>query len=296
MRAFVYHCPKTLDEALSLLGERGGEAKVIAGGQSLLPMMAMRLSSPAHLVDIGQIDSLHAIEGVHLGGVISIGANVRHAEIERSDAVRDQPLLARVAPLIGHRAIRNRGTVCGSIAHADPAAEWPAAAVALDAEIVVASMSGSRTVRAVDFFQGFLTTVLRDDEMVTHVRWPSSLHRVGSAVHEVSRRHGDFAMCGAMAVLSLADDGIIDRASIALFGIASMPVRATEAEHVLRGQTPTASLFAEASAIAGRHIDPSSDLHATAAYRRHVTASLIARCLTDAHQDAVAKEQAHVTS
>lgn len=296
MRAFVYHRPETVDDALVLLAAHGGDAKVIAGGQSLLPMMAMRLSSPAHLVDIGALAILGQIDATGSGGIVSMGANVRHGDVERSADVGHQPLLARVAPLIGHRAIRNRGTVCGSVAHADPAAEWPAAALVLDADIVAANTSGTRTIEAAHFFQGFLTTALHDDELVTEVRWPSARPREGSAVREVSRRHGDFAMCGALTVLSLTDGGVIDRARIALFGVASTPVRATEAEDMLRGQSPTASVFAEAAALASRAIDPSSDLHATAAYRRHVTGGLVARCLADAHTDAIAKEAAHVAS
>ena len=296
MRAFVYHRPETLDEALALLATHGGDAKVIAGGQSLLPMMAMRLSSPAYLVDIGAIASLSLIDAAGVPGRISTGANVRHADIIRSADVSDQPLLARVAPLIGHGAIRNRGTVCGSIAHADPAAEWPAVALALDAEMLAVSASGSRIIKAADFFQGFLTTAVRDEELVTHVHWPCALPREGSAVHEVSRRHGDFAMCGAVAVLALTEHGVIDRARIAALGVATTPVRAIDAEDILIGQMPTAAVFAAAAASASRSLDPSSDLHATAAYRRHVTGSLIARCLIDAHADITAKELSHAIS
>ena len=286
MRRFTYHQPTNIDEGLSLLSSHGADAKVIAGGQSLLPMMAMRLSSPAHLIDVarmgGGLDTIGADDGS-----IGIGANVSHSSVAASQMVEQSvPLLTRAAPMIGHRAIRNRGTLCGSIAHADPAAEWPAVALALDAEIVASSVTGSRVLRADEFFLGFLTTRLRDEELVTEVRFPFRQRREGSAIHELSRRHGDFAMCGAVARLRLDPAGVIEFAAVACFGVASTPVRMEEAEAMLLDQPPSADLFGEAAAMVAGRLDPPSDVHATAPYRKHIAGVLARRALVDAGAEA----------
>ena len=286
MAAFTYHRPSDLDEALALLAEHGGDGKVLAGGQSLLPVMAMRLSSPAQLIDIARVGGLDGMsfDSDHL----TIGAMARQATVEASpDVVEAAPLLAAALPWIGHRAIRNRGTVCGSLAHADPAAELPAVALALEAEFVVSSSRGTRTVAAVDFFRGYLTTAIGDDELLTAVRFPKRPVRSGYSVQEVSRRHGDFALVGAAVGVVLNEAGSIGSVSISLFGVAGTPVRAVAAERLLTGQQPNDESFSAAAATVSGELSPQGDDHATAAYRRHVAGVLTKRGLQAATKDAL---------
>ncbi|HLF41818.1 MAG TPA: FAD binding domain-containing protein, partial [Acidimicrobiia bacterium] len=264
MPPFRYHRPDTADEALRLLRELGSDAKVLAGGQSLLPLLALRLSRPEHLVDISAISDLAGIEESESGTVV--GAAVRHAGAERSPLLeRRAPLAAAAMPLIGHRAIRSRGTVCGSLAHADPAAELPAVTLALDAEMVVRRAGAERRVPARDFFLGYLTSALDDDEMLAAVRFPAWPERTGFSIQEVSRRHGDYALVGLAAVLGTGADGRVERAALSFFGAGSTPVR-----------------VAEAAATVTKAIDPPDDNHATAAYRAHVAGVLTRRCLAEA--------------
>jgi aerobic carbon-monoxide dehydrogenase medium subunit len=292
MAAFEYHRPTSLDEALGLLAGLGPDAKVLAGGQSLVPIMAMRLAAPSHLVDIGRVPGLGAVT-VTESGAVEIGALVRQAEAERSPTIADRaPLVAKALPWIGHRAIRNRGTVCGSVAHADPAAELPATMLALDATLVLQSVRGTREVAAADFFTGFLATAGVDDEILTAVRLPTVVPRWGSAVVEIARRHGDFALVGVTCALRLDDAGTIEAAAVSLFGVAATPVRVATAEALLRGQRPTTALFADAAAVVSRAIDPPGDGHATAAYRRHVAGVLTRRGLAAALFDSGAVEVA----
>lgn len=290
MRAFSYHRPSTLDEALALLTEYGADAKVLAGGQSLVPMMSMRLSNPPHLIDIGSIAGHDRIaEHPEREDRIAIGARVRHAALEQSPVIAvGAPLFAAAAPHIGHRAIRNRGTVCGSIAHADPAAELPAVALALDAELMLASTRGTRTVAARDFFDGYLTTAIDDDEILTSVVVPRASLTTGCSVQEISRRHGDFALVGVCASLDVAADGAIRSAALSMFGVASTPLRFAEAEALLIGNTPSQSLFESAVAEVRRNLDPVADNHASSAYRKHVGGVLISRALHEAQARATA--------
>jgi carbon-monoxide dehydrogenase medium subunit len=281
MPAFCYHRPGTVEEAVGLLAEYGSDAKILAGGQSLVPLLALRLSHPEHLVDIGRIDALSTIEDGPGGFTVAAGA--RHADVELSPVTgRAAPLVAAAMPHIGHRAIRNRGTVCGSLAHADPAAELPAVTLATDAELVVRSAEGERTIAAADFYLGYLTSALDETELLTAVRFPPWPAGAGGSVAEVSRRHGDYALVGLAAVVGLGGDGRVERAALSFFGAGATPVRVAEAERVLEGEHPDAALFAEAADIVAKAIDPPGDNHATAAYRAHVAGVLTRRGLAEA--------------
>jgi carbon-monoxide dehydrogenase medium subunit len=279
--SFEYHAPTSVEEALALLGEHGDEAKVLAGGQSLVPLLSMRLASPAVLVDLRRVGALTSIERVD--GSLSIGAMVRERTAERSEVVRrDVPLLAEGLPLIGHVAIRTRGTVGGSIAHADPAAEIPAVAVAADATMVIASAArGERTVPAADFFEGFWTSALAGDELLTEVRFPVAPAGTGASFQEAARRHGDFAIAGAACSLRVTDGRVHD-ARLVLIGMDATPVRRALAEEVLCSATFDEALLDAAIEAALEGLDPSSDVHGSAAYRRHVAAAMSRRAIESA--------------
>jgi aerobic carbon-monoxide dehydrogenase medium subunit len=282
MPAFRYHRPTTVEEAVGLLADFGSDAKVLAGGQSLVPLLALRLSHPEHLVDIGRVAGLDSLEDGPDG--FTVGAAVSHADVELSPVTgRAAPLVAAAMPHIGHRAIRNRGTVCGSLAHADPAAELPAVALATGAELVVRSVGGERTIPAEGFFLGYLTSALEETELLTAVRFPSWPARTGWSVQEVSRRHGDYALVGLTALLGVGDDGRVERAALSFFGAGATPVRIPEAEAVLMGESPDPSAFSEAADVVTKTIEPPGDNHATAAYRAHVAGVLTRRCLAEAH-------------
>jgi carbon-monoxide dehydrogenase medium subunit len=284
---FDYVQAATLDEALDALADAGEDAKVLAGGQSLIPLLSLRLAHPTALVDLNRVTELASIE--RSDGELRLGAMVRHRAVERSkEAVDAVPLLAQAMPLIGHLAIRSRGTIGGSLAHADPAAELPAVATALGATFTARSKAnGERTIAADDFFQGFFTTALEPDEILVDVRFPASAPRSGAAVEEVARRHGDFAMVGAVAAVTLdpSNDTIAD-ARIALINVAERAVRATAAEQALAGTAVSAATdaaaFAEAADLATRDLDPSGDLHASPAYRRKVAGVCVKRALARA--------------
>lgn len=249
---------------------QGEEVKLIAGGQSLMPMLNMRLVRPAHLVDLNLLRDLSYIH--HLpDGTLAIGALTRHRAIEHSaDVTRYAPLLAEAAPLVGDRLIRYRGTIGGSLAHADPSAEFPTVAVALDAHVVLARASGTRSIPASDFFVTFLTTAVEPDEVVVEIRFPSLPAGAGCAFKELARQHGVFAIVSAAAVIEL-EGGVIRNARIGLGGVASTPVRALQAESFLRGQRPGEEVFREAGRLAALAADPTSDVHGSAEYRREMT-------------------------
>ena len=281
---FDYHAPTTVDEAVGLLHELGDDAKVLAGGQSLIPMLNLRLARFGALIDLRRIGSLGRIERVN--GHVAVGAMVRQSFVERNAVIgRDAPLLAAATPLIGHFQIRNRGTVGGSIAHADPAAEYPAVALALDAEIDVAGPTGERTVPAADFFAGMWETTLAQDEVLVGVRFPVWGERSGFAVEEVARRHGDFAIAGCACGVQV-EDGRIGRAAIALFGTASTPLRAEAAERALVGADAAAVDATELGHLASAGLDPPDDLHASGALRRRVAAAVVGRALRRAIREA----------
>ena len=281
---FEYQVPATVAEAIGLLAQHQDEASLLAGGQSLIPLLAMRLARPAVLIDINGLDDLSGVS-VTDGGV-TIGALTREYMAEESETVGETvPLLAAALPLIGHEAIRSRGTLGGSLAHADPAAELPAVARALDAEFVVRSESGERVIPAAEWFEGYLTTSRRPEEILVEVRFPVAEPGTGVAFQEVARRHGDFAMVGLAASLTLADGTITD-ARLAFSGVADVPVRAVEAESLLRGQQPSAELFAEAASEAAEQLDPPADLHGSSDYRKKVAAALVRRGLQAAADSA----------
>jgi CO/xanthine dehydrogenase FAD-binding subunit len=282
---FSYVAPDSVEEVLAVLGEHGDEAKVIAGGQSLMPLLAMRLARPAHLVDLNGIASLDGIED--RGSVVAFGATTRERAAERSGLVADRiPVLAEALPLIGHVSIRNRGTVGGSLAHADASAELPAVAVLTEAEMVVGSSRGEREVRADDFFISHFTTSLADDECLLEVRIPATAPATGWSFQEVARRHGDFALVAAAAMVTLDANRAIAAARICMIGVADRPVRARDAEAALAGAKATPDTFAAAATDATRDLEPASDIHGSGAYRRHLACVTVRRALTTAAERA----------
>ncbi len=279
-----YEAPNTVSEAVELLAEHLDEASVLAGGQSLIPLLALRLARPAVLIDINGIAELSGVSATD--GWVAIGAMTREYVAEESGAVADAvPLLAAALPLIGHEAIRSRGTIGGSLAHADPAAELPAVARALDAEFVVRGPSGERVIPAAEWFEGFLTTSRRPDELLVEVRFPAAPPGTGISFQEVARRHGDFAIVGLAASLTLSCGAISD-ARLAFAGMSDVPVRAAAAEDLLVGERPSAELFDEAARRATDDADPPADLHGSSDYRKTVAAAIVRRGLRAAADNA----------
>jgi len=279
-----YEAPATVAAAVDLLAELQDEASVLAGGQSLIPLLALRLARPAVLIDINGLQELSGVSASD--GWVAVGAMTREYVAEDSKTIAGSvPLLAAALPLIGHEAIRSRGTIGGSLAHADPAAELPAVARALDAEFVVRSQSGERVIAAADWFEGYLTTSRGADELLVEVRFPVARPGTGVAFQEVARRHGDFAIVGLAASLTLSDGAISD-ARLAFAGIADVPVRAHEAAEFLVGERPSADLFEEAARLATAGIDPPADLHGSSQYRKKVAATLVRRGLRAAADNA----------
>jgi carbon-monoxide dehydrogenase medium subunit len=286
MSSFDYHRPDTVDGAVALLATYGEDGKVLAGGQSLLPLLALRMTHFGHLIDIGRVRALQAIE-VDEDGSVSVGATVTHARVERSDVMAvAAPVVAGAMPHIGHRAIRSRGTVCGSLAHADPAAELPAVALAVGAEMIVHGPAGPRTMAAGDFFEGYLSSALAEDELLVGVRFPPWAPRAGWSVLEVSRRHGDFALVGLVTTLEIDEAGLLRRPALSFFGAASTPVRVAEAEQLLDGNAPDPALFAEAATVVSGSLEPAADDHASSEYRAHVAGVLTRRGLAEATERA----------
>jgi len=283
---FDYVRPSTAAEAVGLLAEHGDDAKLLAGGQSLVPMLALRLASFATLVDIGRVPELGGIAVE--SGEVRIGATTTQATIERSaEVARAVPLLARATPLIGHFQIRSRGTLGGSLAHADPAAEYPAVALALDADFEVLTTGGTRVVPANEFFTGVWSTAVADDELLAAVRFPIWTGRCGFAVREFARRHGDFAIAGAALAVELGGDDRVARVGIGLFGLGSTPERGAPAEAAALGQ-PASELDAdELGRLAVGELDSiPTDLHGSAEYRRRVGAAMVAAAWRDAIEEA----------
>jgi aerobic carbon-monoxide dehydrogenase medium subunit len=281
---FDYVAPRTVAEAVDHLARHGGDARVLAGGQSLVRLMNTRLATPAVIVDINRVEGLDAIAAEN--GAIRIGATARQRAAELHDLVRSgASLFAQAGAHVAHPSVRRRGTVVGSIAFADPSAELPAALLALDGEAVVAGPDGERAVAAADLFAGAFRTSLGAGELITAVRVPRAGDGdgpTGSAWTEVSRRHGDLPVCGAGAVVSLGDDGTIARARIALCGVGDTPVRATAVEEALAGAEPSEDAIAAAADRAARDLDPPSDPHGSAAYRRHLAVVMTRRAVSEA--------------
>lgn len=278
---FAYVAPDSVEGVVAALIEAGDDAKVLAGGQSLLPLMALRLGRPSVLVDVGRVTGLDGIDVV--GDDLVVGATVTHARLERdAEVARRAPLLAEVAPFVAHAAVRNRGTLGGSLAHNDPAAEWPAVALLLDAVAVVEGPSGTREIAAADLFESYLTTTIQPDEVLTAVRVPGLGARSGAAFDEVSRRPGDFALVGAGARVRLADDGTVASAAVSFLGVGSTAVLDLEVGVELAGRVPDADAIEEVARAVGARLDPHDDLHATAAYRRRLATTLARRTLVTA--------------
>lgn len=276
---FTYHRPERVEDALGLLSNHGDSIKVLAGGQSLLPIMALRLAQPEHLLDIAGLPGLDRID-VDDAGAVTIGARVTHAEAERSsDLATAAPLVHQAMPHVGHRAIRTRGTVVGSIAHADPAAEMPAVALATGATMIARSLGGEREIPADEFFLGYLDTALRPDELLTGVRFPLWPAGASGTVVEVSRRHGDYAMVGLVCAVGV-ENGTIADAALSFFGVAATPVRASAAERLLIGHSPSTDLFDRTAAAVSDELSPTADGHASTNYRRHVAGVLTRRALS----------------
>lgn len=274
---FAYHRPGSVEETVALLAEHGYDAKVLAGGQSLVPAMNFRLAQPAVLVDLNRVDGLDGI-GETEGGV-RLGAMVRQRAAERSGVVAARaPLLAEALPHVAHPQIRSRGTVGGSLAHADPAAELPAVMLALGARFAVRGPAGERTIDAADFYTGLFGTALEPDEVLTSVSVPSGRPGTGTAFAELSRRHGDFALAGAAAAV-VQEGGRCVEARIALFGVGDGPILAAEAGAMLVGEAPSEALFRAAAEAAAAALDPPADVHASADYRRHLAGVLVRRTL-----------------
>jgi carbon-monoxide dehydrogenase medium subunit len=278
---FDYACPATLAEAVALLAASDGAAKPIAGGQSLMPVLAFRLAAPTLLVDLRKLPGLDRIE-VGADGV-RLGAKVRWADIEKDARLRTaHPLLAAAIGHVAHYQIRNRGTVGGSLAHADPAAELPGIAVACDAEITIVGAAGTRTMKAAEFFLGALTTALGPDELVTELRlppWPAN-RRWG--FEELARRRGDFALAGVALYYDVDGAGRAVDAHIGVIGAGDRPHRLPRAEAALDGRVVDAAAIAAAAEAAGASVDPPEDIHASAAYRRALVATLVERALARA--------------
>ena len=284
--AFEYHRPQTVGEAVELLAALGDGAKVLAGGQSLVPLLSLRLTYFEHLVDIGGIPELRGIAVD--ADTVTIGAMTVDSEVERNaDVAKKVPLLAKVTPYIGHFQIRNRGTVGGSIAHADPAAEYPAAALALDAEMEAVSRRGRRTIPASSFFEGFWTSALEADELLAGITFPVWNGRSGFAVREFARRHGDFAIAGALVGVQLDDDDRVTRCAIGLISLGSTPLRAPAAEQAAVGRAVGDVVPAELGELATSELDDvPSDVHGPASYRKRVGAAMVERAWQDAIEEA----------
>jgi carbon-monoxide dehydrogenase medium subunit len=280
---FDYHCPGNLAEAIAILQQHGDEAKVLAGGQSLIPLLSLRLSRFDHLVDLRAIDELRGVTAVD--GSIRVGAMTTQATVARSDGAAAVPLLAKATSHIGHYQIRNRGTLGGSLAHADPAAEYPAVAVAVDASLEVVGPAGGRRIPASDFFMSTWVTAMEPDEVLVAAHFPVWAASCGWAVAEVARRAGDFAMCGAVCGVQL-DGQRVSRAALALFGVDSVPSRARTIETAITGAVVDDLDLADIGAELAATLDPPDDLHASGEQRRRMAKVLVPQVLAAAIDEA----------
>jgi carbon-monoxide dehydrogenase medium subunit len=279
---FDYHRPATLDEALALLERYEGDAKVLAGGQSLIPLMNMRLARPAALIDLEGIAGLSGLRFER--GRLHVGAMTRHMEVERSAAVRERiGILSAAMPYVGHLAIRSRGTFGGSLAHADPAAELPALATLFDATFTIAGAAGEREVPWNEFFITFLTSCLEPAEILTGIALTLAPPQAGWSFHEIARRHGDYALagCGAIVELDAGGDRIAS-ARVALFGVDATPVRLLAAEPAFAGRVPSDAAIDDIAADAAANLEPATDVHGSTAFRRDIARRLIASGIREA--------------
>jgi carbon-monoxide dehydrogenase medium subunit len=284
---FDYVRPGDLDETLRILKEREGEAKLLSGGYSLLPLIKLRLAQPALLVDLRDVAGLDGI--VETDDALRIGARATHRQIHEAPIVRERyPLLQDVTAVIGDPQVRNWGTIGGSVAHADPASDWPAVLLAASASIVCRSQSGERVIAARDFFLDTFTTAIEPTEVLTEVRLPRRPRGAGGAYEKLERKVGDFATVAVAAVLRLRPDGVIDSAGIALTGVAETPFAATDAEAILAGGPPTEEAFRRAAAAAAAQSRPAGDVRGPVEYKRAMAAELTVRALRRAVERALA--------
>jgi CO/xanthine dehydrogenase FAD-binding subunit len=278
---FEYHRPRKIEEALSLLGDFGDDGKILAGGQSLMPLMNFRLAQPAHIIDINFIDGMDYARSDQ--GVIKIGCLARQSRLLDSRIVRERcPLLAEALTYVGYEQIRNRGTLCGSLAHADPAAELPAVLLALDGFVTVQNLKTKREIAARDFFKSYLTTSLCKDEMVLEASIPETPSGAGWSFMEFARRNGDFAIVGVAVLLLLREQEKIADARIALTGVGDKPWRERKLEEKLIGEKGGPGVFVKVASEIAASIDPNSDIHGSASYRRSLAKVLTRQALTEA--------------
>ena len=278
--SFEYRAPDTLEGALAALAELGDEGRVLAGGQSLIPMMKLRLAAPAHLVDINRISGLSHVS--RHNGTLRIGALARHNDVVRSADARAVEVVSSAAPWISDPLVRNRGTVCGSVAHCDPEGDWNSVMLAARARVVAQSSSGSRTIPIDDFIVSYFTNALTPGEMVTEVRVPVPAGASGGAYLKLERKIGDYATVGVAVQVELGEDGRISGAGIGLTAVNYQNTRASAAEDLLRGEMPSDELFAEAAAAAAAASDPQTDVRGDAEWKRNVVAVYTRRGLARA--------------
>lgn len=284
---FDYVRPGDLDETLRILTEREGEAKLLSGGYSLLPLIKLRLAQPALLVDLRDVTGLDGI--AETDDYLRIGARATHRQIHEAPVVRERyPLLRDVTAIIGDPQVRNWGTIGGSVAHADPASDWPAVLLATGATIVCRSLAGERTIAAREFFLDTFVTAIEPTEVLTEVRVPRRPRGAGGAYEKLERKVGDFSTVGVAAVLRLAADGSIESAGIGLTGVAEAPFAATEAEAVLAGAVPGEELFRRAAAAAGVQSRPAGDIRGPVEYKRAMASEMTLRALRRALERALA--------
>jgi len=279
--SFDYHAPASLADAIALLQRHGDQAKVLSGGQSLLPLLKLRLGAAEHLVDIGRIPGLEYIK--EDGGFLKIGGRTRESMLERSDIIKSKyPILHDTARVIADPLVRNRATVGGNLAHADPANDHPATMLALGAEVVATGPRGERTIPIAEFFTGLFSTALGPDEILTEIRIPIPLPKSGGAYVKLERKVGDFATAAAAAQITLGQGGEVERAGIGLTAAGPMPIKATDAERFLVKQRPDAATIAEAARLAGAAASPTADRRGSVEYKREMARVLTARALTRA--------------
>ncbi len=285
---FEYHVPKTLEEASRLVAQFGGDGKVLAGGHSLVPMMKLRLAAPKHLIDLGRLGDLSYIR--EAGDKIEIGALTTHFRIESSELLKAKcPLLPETAKEIGDAQVRNKGTIGGSLAHSDPAADWPAAVLALEAEIRAVSTRGDRWIPATDFFLDLLTTALEADEILAALRVPAITDRAGSVYLKLHHPASGYAMVGVAACIRLDEQGAVAQAGVGITGVGPKAYRATKVEDALRGKSPSAKRVEGAAAHAADGVEANADIYASAEYRAHLARVYTRRALEKAVERASAK-------
>lgn len=280
---FKYIAPSTLKEALDIMTRHGYDAKLLAGGQSLIPVMNFRLAQPAIIVDLNKVTELNQFRKTERGG-LRIGPMVRHSQLEHSQTVAEfAPLVHETMPHIAHPQIRNRGTIGGSLAHADPAAELPVIMVALQARFRLQSANGERWVNAEDFYQALFTTALEPEEIIVEIAIPPMPRHAGYAFTEIARRHGDFAQVGAAALIKLDESGYCRQARLVFLNVGEIPMVADQAAALMIGQLPSSDLIAETAMNAAQNeIEPAGDIHATTDYKRHLAYVLGKRAIQQA--------------